>query len=295
MIKKIAAIISFLGIFILSNAQELSPKAKDRLSQISKKYNDTIDIKSPEKIFEIGYWSSYFGMDDIGEEMMQHGIHHIKNLKPEMIRHSSVQNTKNGYWVQAIQKLDEASELDPSSNAYYGWVLLFFYHDYKKSLEKLELYEVHMNHQPNLVANGDNFHYLKGLNYMQLNQYERAIQEFDWNIKETYEATKENNFFPYQVALYKARCLDKLGKNEEALKCYDLANSITKMADNYYYKAILLKKMNRFDDYQDNIRLAFDLIKNKVKNNDNYQVVFDEIYIQDVEKELNEINVKNSR
>ncbi|PZU90608.1 MAG: hypothetical protein DI529_02455 [Chryseobacterium sp.] len=295
MIKKIATVLFFLGIYILSNAQKLSPKAVDRLAQISKKYNDTIDIKSPEKIFEIGYWSSYFGMDDIGEEMMQYGIHNIKNIKPEMIRHSSVQNTKNGYWVQAIEKLDEASKIDPATNAYYGWVLLFFYHDYKKSLEKLELYETHMQHQPNLVANGDNFHYLKGINYMQLKQYEKAIQEFDRNIKETYEATRENNFFPYQVALYKARCLDKLGKNEEALKHYDLANSITKIADNYYYKALLLKKMNRFNDYRDNINQAFDLIKNGIKNNDNYQVVFDDIYIQDVQKELDEINFKNKK
>ena len=289
----------FLAIcIIVSNlftAQELSQKAMSRLQEVSRMNKDTINIKSPETIFHIGYWTSYFGMDDIGEELMQYGFHNIKDLKPELIRHSSVQNTKNGYWVQAIEKLEKASKLAPETNAYYGWVLLFFYHDYKKSLEKLEEYEDFMGHRPNLIANGDNFHYLKGINYMQLKHYETAIKEFDWSKKESFESTKKDDFYPYQIDLYKGRCLEKLERYEDALKSYDQANSIAKVSDNYYYKALLLKKLNRFKEYKENIKLSYDLMLKKIKNNDNYQVVFDEIYIQDIEKELNEINSQNNR
>ncbi len=276
-------------------AQDLSPKALNRLQEVSKKNNDTINIKSPETIFNIGYWSSYFGMDDIGEELMQYGIRNVKNLKPELIRHSSVQNTKNGYWVQAIQKLEQSSTLDPSINAYYGWVLLFFYHDYSKSLEKLEKYEKYMKNEPNLIANGDNFHYLKGINYMQLNQYEKAINEFDWSKRESFELTKKNDFFPFQLELYKGRCFEKLGQLNKALDSYDESIKIAKVADNYFYKALVLKRLNRVKEYEKNIKISFDLIKQGKKNNDNYQVVFDEVYIQDIEKELNEITNKYNR
>lgn len=281
---------NYIFIFLLSNllhSQELKTETKLYLEDFKKRNKDTIDINNPRKIFEIGYNNSYFGNNDRGEEMMQFGLKNMKDATTEDIRHSSVQNTKNGFFVQAIEKLDKACVLDPTSHGYYGWVLLFFYHDYKKALEHFNLYD---NLTPNFsdVANGDDIHFLKGIAEMKLGNYKKSILEF--NLSQSISDKRGGKLnYPFELQLYKGRCYEKLKNYKKALNCYNIANQIAEVSDNYYYKAMLLKKMQQPNQALINLEKAYQLIKVGRKNRDNYYEVFDEIYIQDVSNELEKL------
>ncbi len=277
-------------LFLLSNflySQELKTETKLYLEDLNKRNKDTLDISSPRKIFEIGYNNSYYGHNERGEELMQFGLVNMKKLTAEDIRHSSVQNTKNGFFVQAIKKLDKACSLDSTTHGYFGWVLLFFYHDYKRALEHFDIYD---NLTPTFsdVANGDDIHFLKGIAEMRLENYKNSISEFNLSEKIANERGGKLNY-PFELQLYKGRCYEKIYNYSKSMNCYDTANKIAEVADNYYYKAMLLKKMKNTKEALFNLEKAYELIKEGRKNRDNYYEVFDEIYIQDVIKELEEI------
>jgi tetratricopeptide (TPR) repeat protein len=278
---------TYISVFLLSNfiySQELKTETKLYLEDLNKRNKDTLDIITPRKIFEIGYNNSYYGRNERGEELMQFGFRNMKDLTPEDIRHSSVQNTKNGFFVQAIEKLDKACSLDATTHGYYGWVLLFFYHDYKRALEHFNSYD---NLTPTFsdVANGDDIHFLKGIAEMKLGNYKNSINEFNLSERIANERGGKLNF-PFELQLYKGRCYEKIGNYSNSLKCYDTANKIAEVADNYYYKGMLLKKMKKGKQSLYNLEKAYQLIKVGRKNRDNYYEVFEEIYIQDVVKEL---------
>ncbi|OCB77907.1 tetratricopeptide repeat protein [Flavobacterium crassostreae] len=273
--------------FLLSNfiySQEFKTETKLYLEDLKKRNNDTLDITTPRKIFEIGYRNCYYGQNERGEELMQFGLKNMKDVTPEDIRHSSVQNTKNGFFVQAIEKLDKACVLDSTSHGYYGWVLLFFYHDYKRALEHFNLYD---NLTPTFsdVANGDDIHFLKGIAEMKLGNYKKSIIEFNLSQSTSDKRGAKLNY-PFELQLYKGRCYEKVKKFKKALNCYDIANKIVEVSDNYYYKAMLLKKMQQPKQALINLEKAYQLIKVGRKNRDNYYEVFDEIYIQDISNEL---------
>lgn len=281
---------TYISVFLLSNfiySQELKTETKLYLENLNKRNNDTLDITTPRKIFEIGYNNSYYGHNERGEELMQFGFRNMKALTPEDIRHSSVQNTKNGFFVQAIEKLDKACSLDATTHGYYGWVLLFFYHDYKRALEHFNSYD---NLTPTFsdVANGDDIHFLKGIAEMKLGNYKNSIKEFNLSERIANERGGKLNY-PFELQLYIGRCYEKIGNYSNSLKCYDTANKIVEVADNYYYKAMLLKKMKKSKQSIFNLEKAYQLIKEGRKNRDNYYEVFDEIYIQDVVKELEKV------
>lgn len=284
---KIYKYLYILLFFNFLHSQELKSETKLYLEILKKRYNDTIDISNPRKIFEIGYNNSYFGLNERGEELMQFGMKNMKNLTPEDIRHSSVQNTKNGFFVQAIEKLNKACTLDSNTHGYYGWVLLFFYHDYKRALEHFNIYD---NLTPNFsdVANGDDIHFLKGIAEMKLGNYKNSINEFSISEKITNERGGKLNY-PFELQLYKGKCYEKIKNYKKALNCFDIANKIAVVADNYYYKAVVFKKIKNKKKALFNFEKAFQLFKEGRRNRDNYYEVFDEIYIQDIINELENI------
>jgi tetratricopeptide (TPR) repeat protein len=294
MLKIYSSIIALALVGSLAG-QALSPEAQKCLSDYylknnKKIANDPKALQDPQNIFEAGYWSAYRGQNILGEELMQYGLRNIPNLDAETIRHSSVQNTKNGFWAKAIEKLDRAAAMDPEVNGYYAWVMLFFYHDYERSLACFEKYEKHMKYAKYLNANADNIQYVKGIAHMQLGHYQQAIALFERCENEYLELSKKKDFYPFQLMLYKGRCYQKLGEHQKALQAYDKANAVSQVADNYYYKAQVLLTLGQKAEAKESLENALTLIKKNRKHSEGYQEVFDEIYWQEVQEALETLN-----
>ncbi len=245
-------------------------------------------------LFYFGYSQVYNGNNERGNQIMSFAISKMENPSAEIYHALSVQNTKNGNYNIAMSALEKAYEMDPDeAGAYYGWVLLYYYHDYEKSLEILNKYD---DSTPGFSdwPMGECIHYLKGLAYMQLHKYEIAIQEFNTSID---NASKEHGegWVDYQVYLNKGICLFNLKMHEEAIVVFNKAiKSNDKSSEAYYYKGLALLKLDLKDKDTacHNLNKAYILIKQGYKSSDTYVELFSEIYEQQVEQSILE-NCKN--
>lgn len=234
-------------------------------------------------IFQTGYVEVHKGNNERGNKLMSFAVSRMDNPPAKIYHALSVQNTKNGNYSIAISALEKAYKLDPNDQgAYYGWVLLYYYHDYEKALTILNEYD---ELTPNFSDSpmGECIHYLKGLAYMQLNKYQDAVREFNTSI-ENASFEHGSDWIDYQVYLNNGICLLYLNKNEEAILEFDKTISdYNKCAEAFFYKGVSQLKLNLKNDACQNLKKAKDLINEGYKSSDVYVELFHEIYQQQVE------------
>lgn len=272
-----------------SSAQELNKEALDYLSYYKNALPDSlknkINLDDSKVIMDIGSNILYFGKNKIGNELMNYAIAKSDKVTGDDYHKLSVQNTKNGNFIQAIDALEKAIVLDPKINGYYGWVLLYYYHDYKRALECLEAYDL-LTPGFSDAPVGEDIHTLKALAKMQLGNYEEAIEEFNINIA---EVTAQNGEYwvPIYTYFYKGRCFQKLNKMNEAIFCYDQSIKMYEQnTEAYFYKGLTLIEMGRKKEGCENLQNAFSLINQGNKQSDVYVELFDEVYKQDIERAI---------
>ncbi len=281
----------FLSLIFWCKNQEV---AKDEiLSQETKDYLDTVlsyvdsfPVNDGSALTSLGYRATYYGRNDIGNELIQFGISKMDSITGDQLRGLSVQNTKNGNYRQAIEMLEEAMELDPETvSRYYGWLLLYYYRDYEKALEILELHDAYT---PNFndAPMGEDIHYLKGLAHFQLGHYEKANTEFDTYIAHL-RNTHGEDFVDVYTFVQKGRSLVKLNRKEDALAAYDKATFYApSCTEVFYYKGVLLAEMGQLDSACVQLNTAKSLMKQGNKSADNYVEFFHEIYWQDIDEAI---------
>lgn len=230
----------------------------------------------------VGYLDVYNGNNERGNKIMKYAISKMKNPDTNVYHALSVQNTKNGNYDIAISALDKAYEINPNEvGAYYGWVLLYYYHDYEKALKVLNKYD---DNTPDFsdAPMGEDIHYLKGLAYMQLKNYENAIKEFDISITNISERNGED-WVDIYTFVNKGRCLAKLHQFEEAIRTYLKAiKYYDKCAEAYYFMGIAQISINQNVSACQNLNTALNLVKNGYKSSDAYIEFFHEIYEQQI-------------
>ena len=112
-----------------------------------------------KQILEMGTYISYHGNDQCGNELMNLCIAKNDSITAGDWHAYSVQNTKHGNYAEAIQALEKSLAINAKEmEGYYGWVLLYYYRDYEKSLK-------HLNHYDDLTPQdvdapvGENIHF----------------------------------------------------------------------------------------------------------------------------------------
>lgn len=234
-------------------------------------------------ISSIGYNEVYQGNNERGNKLMLYALSKEDKISTSKYHAFSVQNTKNGNYSLAIDALEKAYELDSAEiAAYYGWTLLYYYRDYKRSLEVLEYCD---ELTPNFsdAPMGEDIHYLKGLAFMQLNQTERAIGQFDIYINEL--ASKGNEeYVDVYTFVQKGRCLAKLGKHKEAKITYNKAiHYYEHCTEANYFKALSEIAIGQNDSACVNLEYALSKIQQGYKSTDNYVEFFHAVYPQDIQ------------
>jgi tetratricopeptide (TPR) repeat protein len=240
----------------------------------------------------IGYIDIYNGNNERGNKMMLYAMSKKEKLSASDYHAFSIHNTKNGNYSLAIDALEKAYQIDSAdAAAYIGWVLLYYYRDYERSLEILEYCD---QLTPNFsdAPQGEDIHYLKGLAYMQLNQTEKAIEEFDWYINEMAKKGNEEYVDVYAF-VQKGRCLAKLEKHEEAIKSFEKAiHYYEHCTEANYFMALSEIALGENEKACNNLAYALNKIKKGYKSTDNYIEFFHAIYTQDIELSIIQ-NCKN--
>jgi tetratricopeptide (TPR) repeat protein len=234
----------------------------------------------------IGSMDLYSGNNERGNKIITYAISKIETPSAETYHAISVQNTKNGNYNVAIPALEKAIKLNPEEGtAYYGWVLLYYYHDYEKSLEILEQCDAYT---PNFsdAPMGTDIHYLKGLCHMQLQHYQKAVDEFNIYIH-NFATTHGEDFVDVYTFVQKGRCLTQLGQFEQAINSY---NKAIKYYDNcteaYYFMGLTQLKINEKENACNSFNTALNLIQKGHKSADTYVEYFHEIYPQQIEESI---------
>ena len=226
------------------------------------------------------------GNDERGNKIMRFALSKIKNPRENVYHAISVQNTKNGNYDIAMANLEKAYKINPKEiGGYYGWVLLYYYHDYEKALNILNAYD---DFTPKFsdYPMGECIHYLKGLAHKQLNNYEEAVKEFDVSINNQLKEHSEN-WVDYTTFLNRGITLYLQNKNEEAINEFErVIRNYKECSEAYYFKGLSFIELNEKEKACENFNEALNLIKKGYKSSDPYVELFHEIYIQDIEQSL---------
>lgn len=223
----------------------------------------------------------YQGANQTGNEFAEYTDAYFGVLSADTYHTLSVQNLKNGNYAQSHKYISKAVEMDPKEHAgYYGWVLLYYYRDYTKSLKFLNVYDAFTPNFSDFPV-GESIHYLKGLAYMQLNELDSALIEFDRYILAEQYADAEN-FIDIAAFVNKGRVLAKQNKREEAIAVLQKAISIQpQCVEAYYYLTENYLQTGQNSEALVNVELAIDLFHN-YHARDVYVELFHEVYLSDL-------------
>jgi tetratricopeptide (TPR) repeat protein len=245
---------------------------------------------SPNDIIGIGYLDVYMGNNVRGNQIMEYGLKQISNPSYEIYHEISVQNTKNGNYHQAIKYLNLAAKLNTEVYGYYGWLMLYYYRDYSKSISYLEKYD---SLTPNFTdyPSGENINYLKGLVLLNQKNYLTSIKYFNKSIIEIKKTVGKKWIDPsvyYYLGIANYSIGDVVNAKlsfKKAIKYYP------QFSEAYFYLAKIektnknkLKKLNK----------AKQLLNNGFSKKDVYVEIFNPIYLQDIENEIQKININES-
>jgi len=219
----------------------------------------------------------WYGYEEKGVSVIESSFAKLGDVPASTFHAASIQNTKNGNYDQAIDYLEKAVALEPDeADEYYGWVLLYYYRDYKKALFHLERADKRTPSFTEYV--GDvNIIYAKGLCYKQLGDYEKAKAYFELAIADELKNHNEE-WVTHNMYFHLGRTFHLMGQRERAILNYEKA--ILKWdgsAESIYYKGIAQIELGNENGCK-NLKLALEKVKIGLKTSDSYVRQFDEIY-----------------
>ena len=199
----------------------------------------------------------------------------------------SVAFNKRGDYEKGFELLNKAVELDCKLHlGYRGWVKLMKLKDYQGSINDLKRLD---SLTPNTVDApwGDNIHYLQGLAYKGLKEYDLSIEQFDKSVN----PQKDSSWVNHNLYLYKGIILKEQNRYEEALNHFNtcLKYCYYKSPEAYYHKGTTYIKLNLLDSSKACLEKSLILFKEGYAHKDKYNEVQDELYLSDIEDRLNEI------
>ncbi|MDF2451827.1 MAG: pilus assembly protein PilF [Bacteroidota bacterium] len=249
---------------------------------------DTLEQKklNKEQILDIGTYIAYHGNDQCANELMKLCISKNDSITAGNWHTYSVQNTKNGNYAESFQALEKSLAINAKEmEGYYGWVLLYYYRDYERALQ-------HLNHYDSLTPNdvdapvGENIHFLKGICYYQLGQYQKAIQEFEINEKFEISHFGQKNCNTY-IYFYIARSYEKLNDWKRAESYYKKAIKQSHFpVEANFYLGLLYKQLQKPQLAKKHLEQSLKFITQGYKQQDVYVELFDEVYPQQIEEAL---------
>lgn len=224
----------------------------------------------------------YNGENIIGRDFGEYTASYLPNPSADVFHTLAVQNLKNGNYSLSFKYMTQAAAMDPKENAgYFGWTLLYYYRDYRRSLHFLKIFD---DFTPNFsdFPSGENIDYLYGLNYFQLNEFDSSYIHFSNYIDFETKKGMADYIDPFAF-VNRGRILVKLGKPVEAVNDYNKAIQYwPECLEAYYYLAEVLILFDGKELAKPNLEIALKLYQDGKKNHDVYVEYFHEIYEEDI-------------
>ncbi len=195
-------------------------------------------------------------------------------------REKAAPYVKSGNFIEYMKNMELAVEHEPDIYLpIRASVRTKFFADHQGAIDDINLFlSTHSGDIPS--SHNGTYHLLvvKALCYKNLNQPDSAIAILEELLtSEAYNA----GMFDY---LHLGVLYLETGKLEQALKCFDQQRIENNLAENEYYQALTLSKMQKPEDAKSHLSKAKELLKPGTQMHDPYHEMIDQIYWVDIER-----------
>lgn len=188
----------------------------------------------------------------------------------------SVAFNKYGNYAKGFELLGKAVEIDPELHlGYRGWMKLRKLRDFDSALSDFDLLD---SLTPNVVDApwGEDIDFLRGECYFGKEDYVKAIEWFNRNIK-----NQKEDWVDIHTFVYLGLCEYELGNNEKAIAEFQRALNQSEITpESYFGMAKAYQKLGEIEKAKENILKAEENIGSK--RDDYYNEFLNEIYLSEI-------------
>ncbi|MEN0003442.1 MAG: hypothetical protein AAF798_04840 [Bacteroidota bacterium] len=193
---------------------------------------------------------------------------------------------KSGNFIEWKKYIDKAVELAPMDYLSVRASLRYkFFADYQGTLADIALLEELMQGNDIGPTSNGTYHLntVKGLCLKALGEPEQAIEVMERQLN------KENHFISVYDYLHLGVLYLEEGAADKAIELLLKQEAENDLAENRYYIALAYQQLNKEEAYRENIQKALDLYQAGDRMKDSYNELFDQIYLTDIEREMERI------
>lgn len=248
--------------------------------------NQAESRKLAEKIFKDGanlFQGSPESMSRIEEALA------VDPTYAEAWRELSVAYLKRGMPQKWKPLMDKAVQYDPETWVpWRGYLYLYFYRDYKKAIEDFNASDSLTEYLD--YPQGHSVDFWRGIAYLGLNDHSNSINYWDKHIhKETEDAGED--WVELEAFLYRGIAHYESGNMVSALEDFDkILHYFKHSADAKYYKAKTLQQLGKNIEALGYAKKAMMDYKKGFYNNYHYVELLRQIYPQDIEMLVTELS-----
>jgi tetratricopeptide (TPR) repeat protein len=226
----------------------------------------------------------------IGNEKWQKTMDSIVTICPNSSRiwgDRAMAYMIRGEYVEGLAYLEKAVSLDPF---YYlgnrAWYRIRYLRDYQGAIGDLDKLEQVAGHTLVYVTNA-HMYIIKGLAYKGLGNYEKALEHYDFAIKEQINSKGAEWLGVYDY-LYRGTLKYTMGNFEGAIEDLSLqVKQYESLADTYYYRGMAYAATGRKDEARLDLQRAKELMLGAgEKRWESFVTVADEVFLSDIDKAL---------
>lgn len=210
------------------------------------------------------------------------------------MQRASYSYKKAGEHIKAMEMLNKAVAIDTANGLtaaleYKAWSMLYFYRDYESTIKDVDKV-IEISKIPYKGCHGESCLLLKAQAYYQLGEYKKAIENFDY----LFTILKEQGVNPkddFLANFYLARSYFKLNDLDKSLFYLEEQLSMpysVKAELNFYAGQIYVLK-NDTEKAKQHFLKAKELYLQNDKMNEPYVERFDEIFMNDIDNELDKL------
>ncbi len=212
----------------------------------------------------------------------------------EYMERASYSYKKAGEHIKAMEMLNKAVAIDTANGKtraleYKAWSMLYYYRDYESTIKDVDKV-IEISKIPYKGCHGESCLLLKAQAYYQLGEYKKAIETFDY----LFTILKEQGVNPkddYLSNFYLAPSYFKLNDLDKSLfylqEQLSMAYSV-KAELNFYAGQIYVLKNDK-EKAKEHFLEAKELYLKNDKMNEPYVERFDEIFMNDIDNELDKL------
>ena len=213
----------------------------------------------------------------------------IDPTQDEIWRERAIPYLKNGDFETWVKYINKAVEFNPKKwLPYRAFCRLVFMKDYDKALKDFEMAEKHNKNAIEYVMD-HTYDFYKGLCYLETNRLDLAKKHFQKSVD--YQLKERGEAWTHYVDLFYLGTVNRLmNDNSRALHYLDMTLKLyAQFPDANYYKALILKSLNRPTEALDHLFMAQKSMKQGYRMNEDNEIYANyplQISLFDVEKQI---------